>query len=194
MTRATEGVGTTYAVSVGDRQYHVEVQDTYLVVDGRRVEFELTSLNGNGLHLFRQGSRSTEMYFKTVSASDWEVHVQGRAVTAQVDRAHRASRRTQTPQAAGNVTAPMPGLVVDVQVAPGQIVTQGDVLLVQESMKMQMLLRAPLSGRVGSVRVAAGEQVDKGALLVQLTAEPGSTLLGSGASEERAARKQEAKR
>ena len=180
MTRAITNVGTAYAVSVGDRQYHVEVHDSHLLVDGERLEFELTSLNGNGLHLFRQGARSTEMYFKTVGDSDWEVYVQGRAVTAQVDPAHRASRRPRACQAAGDVTAAMPGLIVDVQVAPGQTVAQGDVLLVQESMKMQMLLRAPFGGRVGSVCVVQGEQVDKGALLVRLTEEQGSTPLRSG--------------
>lgn len=174
MTRATAGVGSTYAVSVGNRQYRVEVRDSHLLVDGECVEFELTSLNGNGLHLFRQGSRSTEMYLKTVGASDWEVHVQGRAVTARVDLAHRASRRLPLAQTAGDVAAPMPGIVVDVQVAPGQIVNQGDVLLVQESMKMQMMLRAPFGGRIESVRVEPGEQVEKGTLLVRLVGEQGS--------------------
>jgi biotin carboxyl carrier protein len=171
-TPTIAGRATAYAVSVGDREYHVEVQGSHLFVDGERLEFELTSLNGNGLHLFRQGARSTEMYLKTVSDSDWEIHVHGRTVTAQVDSAHCARRRNRAAQAAGDITAPMPGLVVDVQVVAGQTVEQGDVLLVQESMKMQMLLRAPFRGRVGSVRVAAGAQVDKGALLVQLTEEP----------------------
>lgn len=173
-TRAMADVGTAYEVSVGDRQYHVEVQATHMLVDGERVEFELTSLNGNGLHLYRKGSRSTEMYFKTVGDGDWEVHVQGRAVTAQVDHADRVSRRVRVAHAAGAVIAPMPGMVIDVQVVPGQLVSQGDVLLVQESMKMQMLLRAPFHGRVESIRVGPGVQVEKGALLVQLTEEQGS--------------------
>lgn len=193
MTRAADDVGagrnrTAYAVSVGDRQYHVEVHDSHLLVDGQRMDFELTSLNGNGLHLFRQGVRSTEMYFRTVGDGTWEVCVQGQAVTAQVDTAdpaaqRRRARRTEACEVAGDVTAPMPGLVVDVQVSPGQAVAQGDVLLVQESMKMQMLLRAPFGGRVGSVCVTRGEHVDKGALLVRLTEERAAQKqpLGSGA-------------
>ncbi len=65
----------------------------------------------------------------------------------------------------------MPGLVVDVLVQAGQAVEQGDVLLTQESMKMQMQLRAPFAGRVKAVHVAPGEQVDKGALMVEVRAE-----------------------
>ena len=160
-----------YAVSVGNREYHVEVQDSHMLVDGERVDFELTSLNGNGLHLFRRGERNTEMYFKVNDDSHYDVHIQGRRITAQVDLAHRAARRSRSVSAEGDVVAPMPGLVVDVQVAVGQRVDQGDVLLMQESMKMQMLLRAPFAGRVEGVYAAAGEQVGKGALLVRLVAE-----------------------
>ncbi len=76
---------TMYAVSVGDRQYCVEVRESQLLVDGEPVNFELTSLNGNGMHLFRQGERNTEMYFKAVGDDDYEVHVRGHYVVAQVD-------------------------------------------------------------------------------------------------------------
>jgi biotin carboxyl carrier protein len=62
----------------------------------------------------------------------------------------------------------MPGLVVDVLVAPGEMVQEGDVLLVQESMKMQMQLRASCAGRVAALRVCAGDQVEKGAVLAQV--------------------------
>jgi len=48
---------THYAVSVGDREYKVEVQDSGLLVNSEPVAFELTSLNDNGLHLFDGGSQ-----------------------------------------------------------------------------------------------------------------------------------------
>jgi biotin carboxyl carrier protein len=187
---------TDYAVVVGEREYKVEVRESNLFVDGVPLDFELTSLNGNGLHLFRRGDRNTEMYFKTVCGSDgaarvwgttadtsYEVHVQGQTIVAKVDplHAHRsrrrdAGRRGVTCQGGaevdtGAVTAPMPGLIVELLVTAGQTVQSGDVLLTQESMKMQMQLRAPFSGRVEEVKVITGAQVEKGALLVRLTAD-----------------------
>jgi len=66
----------------------------------------------------------------------------------------------------------MPGLVVDVLVKVGQIVKEGQALLVQESMKMQMQLRAPCAGRVMDVSIKVGDQVGKGAPLVRVMPEP----------------------
>ncbi len=64
------------------------------------------------------------------------------------------------------VRAPMPGLVLRVEVADGAEVEAGDTLLVLEAMKMENAIKAPAAGRVRSVAVAAGEAVEKGALLV----------------------------
>jgi len=66
------------------------------------------------------------------------------------------------------VLAPMPGLVRDVAVKPGQQVQEGDRLVVLEAMKMEHVLRAPRGGVVATVTVATGDQVTAGALIVSL--------------------------
>ena len=63
--------------------------------------------------------------------------------------------------------APMPGLIVDVRVQPGQIVQKGDPLLVLEAMKMENILKAPADGTVSAVKVSLRDNVQKGQLLVQ---------------------------
>src|SRR5256884_6515780 len=72
------------------------------------------------------------------------------------------------PGAAGPVVvrAPMPGLVVRVEVADGQRVDAGAGLVVVEAMKMENELRAPRAGVVQTVHVTAGQAVEKGAALV----------------------------
>ena len=60
----------------------------------------------------------------------------------------------------------MPGLVVENLVKEGDVVEVGKPLVVLESMKMQMEMRAPISGRVEKVAVQPKSQVDKGAVLV----------------------------
>jgi len=69
------------------------------------------------------------------------------------------------------VTAPMSGRVLLVKVAAGDAVTRGQVLLIEEAMKMEHSLTAPRDGVVAAVRVGAGEQVDEGAVLVTLEEE-----------------------
>ncbi len=68
----------------------------------------------------------------------------------------------------GVVKAPMPGLVVRVEVIVGQEVSQGAGLVVVEAMKMENELRAQTRGVVEQIHVAAGDRVEKGAPLVTL--------------------------
>jgi pyruvate carboxylase len=62
--------------------------------------------------------------------------------------------------------APMPGMVVEVKVKPGQAVTEHDKLVVLEAMKMEMTLTSPLTGVVKEVLVNPRDRVDGGDLLV----------------------------
>jgi 3-methylcrotonyl-CoA carboxylase alpha subunit len=68
----------------------------------------------------------------------------------------------------GRLTAPMPGKVIQVHVAPGQTVARGAPLLVLEAMKMEHTIAAPGDGEVMEVHYAAGELVEEGAELLSL--------------------------
>jgi propionyl-CoA carboxylase alpha chain len=67
---------------------------------------------------------------------------------------------------AGSLTAPMPGLVLEVRAAEGDRVGAGQPLLTLAAMKMEHPVLAPAAGTVTELRVAAGSQVDAGDLLV----------------------------
>ncbi|MCF8480045.1 MAG: acetyl/propionyl/methylcrotonyl-CoA carboxylase subunit alpha [Rhodospirillum sp.] len=66
----------------------------------------------------------------------------------------------------GGLSAPMPGKVVQVMVAPGDAVTKGQALLVLEAMKMETTIAAPADGVVKEVCFSAGDQVNDGAALI----------------------------
>ncbi|TCC18798.1 acetyl/propionyl/methylcrotonyl-CoA carboxylase subunit alpha [Kribbella speibonae] len=67
--------------------------------------------------------------------------------------------------AAGSLVAPMPGTVIRVGVAVGDVVKQGQPLLWLEAMKMEHTIAAPADGVVGELTVEAGQQVEVGAVL-----------------------------
>ena len=75
----------------------------------------------------------------------------------------------------GGFAAPMPGVIVQVRVAPGEPVAAGRTLVVMEGMKMEHHVSAPCDGTVTEVLVAPGDQVDNGSpLLVFEAAEAGA--------------------
>jgi acetyl/propionyl-CoA carboxylase alpha subunit len=74
-------------------------------------------------------------------------------------------------ETAGSLHSPLPGTVVRVDVAAGDAVHTGDVLVVLEAMKMEHTIRAPHDGVVSELDVAVGSQVETGAILVVVTAE-----------------------
>lgn len=66
------------------------------------------------------------------------------------------------------LVAPMPGLVVRINVKVGDQVQSGQPLVVMEAMKMENELRSTSAGTVRSVRVESGAAVEKGTVLVEL--------------------------
>jgi propionyl-CoA carboxylase alpha chain len=70
--------------------------------------------------------------------------------------------------AGSGTTAPVPGRIVAVQVAPGDGVIEGQVLVVLEAMKMEHSIRAASASTVAEVRVQVGDQVDARQVLVVL--------------------------
>jgi biotin carboxyl carrier protein len=91
----------------------------------------------------------------------WTLVFDGEAVSVDVARSARGRAGLQTAAggAAGQVRAPMPGLIVAIQAGPGTAVAEGETLIIMEAMKMQMEIRAPHAGVVREVRVHPGQDV-----------------------------------
>ena len=98
-----------------------------------------------------------------------QVHVQWRGRAWCIERVDptRASAAAGG-DAAGASLAPMPGVVVSVQAAPGQRVSEADALLVIESMKLQLTITAACNGHVAELPVAAGQTFQRLAVLARV--------------------------
>ncbi len=80
--------------------------------------------------------------------------------------ASAAPARPVTSGGEGSVTAPIPGLILEVFVKQGEKVTAGQPVLKMEAMKMENVINAPIAGTVETVHVAAGDAVNQGQELV----------------------------
>lgn len=67
------------------------------------------------------------------------------------------------------VEAPMPGNILDVKVAAGDTVAEGDILMILEAMKMENEILAPVSGKIAGVQVSKGAAVNSGDVLVVIS-------------------------
>ena len=76
--------------------------------------------------------------------------------------------KTQTVAGAEDITAPMPGSILDIKVKTGDQVKKGQVLLVLEAMKMENEIVSPRDGKVVSVQATKGEAVNPGDVMIQL--------------------------
>lgn len=81
---------------------------------------------------------------------------------------YNAAQRQSSTAAPDRIAATMPGLIVEVRAQEGAEVEAGETLVVMESMKLLMDLKAAASGTVTAVNAAPGDTVDAGALILQL--------------------------
>ncbi len=100
------------------------------------------------------------------------ISIDGRAAAVEPPPAPEEAGAPSGAAAGGaqSLTAPLPGVVAQVRVVPGQAVDAGEALVILEAMKMELAVSAPHRGTVRRVGCVAGERVAAGAVLVELEA------------------------
>lgn len=159
-----------------DESYRISVDDRYeFQLNAKDLEkIDQTELSGQQVHLLHNNkSFSIELLKNDFVDRDYRVKVNGN--TYQITIATPLDQLIQEMGLSlGNdsfedeIHAPMPGIILEVNVSEGDTVQKGDFLCVLEAMKMENTLTAPRNGVVKSVAIAKGETVDKGKLLIEL--------------------------
>lgn len=123
-----------------------------VIVNGKEYEVEL---DGEGT-----------TWKATVGGQTFEIEMPEAAVAAKPRRSGSRKKKKS-----GTVSANIPGKVVTVEVEEGQVVVEGQVILILEAMKMQNEIQAPVSGTVVSVECAEGEAIEANVPLVVIEPE-----------------------
>jgi len=159
-----------YYAEVGGRTVQLEITEhgkSFLVtISGREVIADLRQVDNLALYSLLLDERSHEVFIEQ-RRDEFVVVIAGERyrVKVQDERAKRLSE--VAPQAMAHegetvIRAPMPGLVVALDVRPGDKVRKGQGLLVLEAMKMENEMRSPRDGTVRTVYVNKGDRVEHG--------------------------------
>lgn len=162
-----------YTVTVSGREIVVDVRGVVIEMGGGALPAALEHVPGSPLQRLVLDGRGYEV---AVSRDEggWTVEIGGRrwSVSVEDERTRRLATITRERhiRGGGTVVAPMPGMVVLVEVAVGQSVEAGAGLVILEAMKMENEIRARAPGVVRAVHVQPGQAVEKGAPLLELAA------------------------
>ena len=176
-----EGLDEGYEVEV---HYHHNGDGFNMTIGGEGEKGETMSVTGTydavsgDVVTMIDGARHTGTVVR--NGSNWHVFPDGEDVTAADGTGASCGRHMYTLKVpvvdhlsgssvggASTITTPMPGKVVKVSCAVGDVVKKGEALLILEAMKMEHVIRSPADGMVvARLPFAVGEQVDDGSVLV----------------------------
>ena len=165
-----------YTLNISDREFVVDVQeidaDNFEVVVGDDTyQVSLTgdeSLNGAVITLGLAPNAAPAAAPARKAAAPRPAAA---APAAAAPAAAAPARKPAGGGGKGTQTAPMPGVILEVSVKAGDVVTRGQQVAILDAMKMHNMIGAAQAGTIAEVYVAAGQSVDHGTPLLKFKEE-----------------------
>jgi pyruvate carboxylase subunit B len=163
-----------YIVTVNGVDVEIEVDGERLSIEGTTADASISELGQSPETVLMLGNEVHRLLVRRgASRGRYTVWIDGiRLEVEALDERSRAIRElaaaTGGPTGPAPLVAPMPGMIVRVNVQEGAAVQAGQGLVVMEAMKMENELRASAAGTVKRVHVSPGTAVEKGALLLEM--------------------------
>ena len=143
------------------------------MVDEKSIKWDIQSVDEHKIHLIK-GSQSLEAELIAIDleAKSLQIRLGHKTATLQLkDRfdllLEKMGMAFIGTGSLKEIKAPMPGLILDLKVKPGDQVKKGDVILILEAMKMENILKSPGDGIVKEVKVILKQSVEKNQVLIQ---------------------------
>jgi pyruvate carboxylase subunit B len=165
-----------YLVKIGgsDKPREVVVVADAVNIDGDLVVGRVAEVEGTPVRMVTIGDEVHRVVVRRgAHRGDYTLWVDGyrfdvEALDERTSAIRELSKLSAAAAGPAPLVAPMPGLIVRVNVKAGDKVGQGQGLVVMEAMKMENELRAQAAGTVKSVNVTPGTAVEKGTVLIEM--------------------------
>ncbi|WP_130891850.1 biotin/lipoyl-containing protein [Fusobacterium ulcerans] len=130
-----------------------------VTVNGERYEVEVERVDGKSSSLSR---KQMERGVKT------RVETEPAVSAAPVSAPSAAAPAASNAGGGSAVISPMPGVILDIKVKEGDSISEGQVVVILEAMKMENEIVSEFTGTVSAIRVKKGDTVDTDAVLVEI--------------------------
>ena len=162
-----------FSVNLKESTFQVQNSNDSLKVNDRILDWDLKWIDERTIHLIR-GNESKVAELISIDRESKSIRIRlGHQVAtlALKDRfdilLEKMGMSASGTGAVKDIKAPMPGLILDLKVKPGDEVKKGDVVLILEAMKMENIIKAPGDGTVKDVKVSLKQSVEKNQILIQ---------------------------
>ena len=111
----------------------------------------------------------------------WNVTIEGKSFNIEIegnsvgDTSGSKRKKSSRGKKSGTISSTIPGKIVSISVKEGQMVLEGDVVMILEAMKMQNEIQAPLSGTVAAINGKPGASVEANSPLIIIQPEENKT-------------------
>ena len=160
-------------VHINERSYSIELNDQEVNLSNERWKLDLINPGNRVYHLLKDSkSYLIELLDFNLAQKTVQLRINGVVLNAQIRDRYDLLLEKLGMEPTGEldhqeIVAPMPGLILDILVEPGQKVAKGDKLLVLEAMKMENVIKSAGEGIVSSIDVQRGMNVEKNQVLIQ---------------------------
>jgi biotin carboxyl carrier protein len=162
-----------FSVILQQTPYAVEKNTDGILVNGQSLTWDCKWVGDRKIHLI-QGNQSIEAELLSLDheTKTMQVRLGHKTSTLQVkDRFDLLLEKMGMSQSGSgslkDIKAPMPGLILDIKVTPGDVVKKGDVVIILEAMKMENSIKSPGDGVVKDIKVVLKQSVEKNQVLIQ---------------------------
>jgi acetyl/propionyl-CoA carboxylase alpha subunit len=160
---------------LNNKSFDVEFENGQPILNGSPLSWDFTRINDTTFHILHNNkSYSAELVQLDTTTKTVKLKINGGIHTVELkDRYDLLLEKMGINGAAAgklnSIKAPMPGLIVKINVAAGDTVKQGDALLVLEAMKMENMIKASAEATISQVKVKKGDSVEKGQVLIEFS-------------------------
>jgi acetyl/propionyl-CoA carboxylase alpha subunit len=161
---------------LNNKSYEVDFDNGRPILNGSPLSWDLTRINDTTFHILHNNkSYSAELVQLDKATKTIKLKINGMVQAVELkDRydllLEKMGINGSAASKLNSVKAPMPGLIVKINVAAGDVVRSGDALIVLEAMKMENVIKSSGEATVSQVKIKKGDSVEKGQVLIEFKA------------------------